>query len=116
MSRPQALQIYQQVFANWPKQALRPDYQLQNVLRKAVDERYPRFSAGQEVEELHKARALQMLLGDKLKQRYPIKGFLLQPKSQPTYFEDLVTEIEEAPKRSWFQRIGKRISGLIRME
>ncbi|KAI9149990.1 hypothetical protein HJFPF1_09737 [Paramyrothecium foliicola] len=116
MSRPQAIQLYQHVFANWPKQALRPDYQLQDVLRKAVEERYPRFNAAKEAEELQKARALQMLLGDKLKSRHALKGFLLQPKSQPTYFEDLVTEIEEAPKRSWFQRMGKRLSGLIRLE
>lgn len=41
---------------------------------------------------------------------------MLEPKSQPTYFEDLVREIEEAPKRSWFERLSKRISGMIRLQ
>ena len=48
--------------------------------------------------------------------QYKLKGKMLKPKSQPTYFEDLVTEIEEAPKRSWFQRLGKKITGMIRLE
>lgn len=41
---------------------------------------------------------------------------MLQPKSQPTYFEDLVREIEEAPKRTWLERLGKRLSGMIRLQ
>lgn len=40
----------------------------------------------------------------------------MQPTSQPTYFEDLVREIDEAPKRSWLGRVGKRLSGMIRLE
>lgn len=41
---------------------------------------------------------------------------MLEPKSQPTYFQDLVREIEEAPRRSWLERLGKRLSGMIRLE
>lgn len=41
---------------------------------------------------------------------------MLEPKSQPTYFADLVQEIDEAPKRSWLERMGKRLSGMIRLE
>jgi len=41
---------------------------------------------------------------------------MLEPNSQPTYFKDLVREIEEAPNRSWFERIGKRLSGMIRLK
>lgn len=41
---------------------------------------------------------------------------MLQPRSQPTYFDDLVREIEEAPKRTWLERLGKRLSGMIRLE
>jgi cytochrome b pre-mRNA-processing protein 6 len=40
---------------------------------------------------------------------------MLEPNSQPTYFTDLVREIEEAPKRTWLQRMGLRLSGMIRM-
>lgn len=41
---------------------------------------------------------------------------MLEPKSQPTYFQDLVREIEEAPRRTWLERLGKRLSGMIRLE
>lgn len=48
--------------------------------------------------------------------QYKLKGPMLEPKSQPTYFEDLVREIEEAPKRTWLERLGKRLSGMIRLQ
>ncbi|KAH7317152.1 hypothetical protein B0I35DRAFT_479919 [Stachybotrys elegans] len=115
MSRPLARQIYADVFARWPKQDLRPDWQLQDVLRKAVDERYPQFNAAAEREELLKARALQFLEQGRFQKRYKLQGSMLKPKSHPTYFEDLLREIEEAPKRSWFERLGKRLSGMIRL-
>lgn len=41
---------------------------------------------------------------------------MLEPKSQPTYFEDLVREIDEAPNRSWLERLGKRLTGMIRFQ
>lgn len=41
---------------------------------------------------------------------------MMEPKSQPTYFADLLQEIEEAPKRTWLGRLGKRLSGIIRLE
>lgn len=41
---------------------------------------------------------------------------MLEPDSQPTYFEDLLREIEEAPKRTWLERVGKRLSGMIRLQ
>lgn len=48
-------------------------------------------------------------------QQYRITGSLLEPKSNPTYYTDLMIELEEAPKRSWLGRIGKRLGGLIRI-
>jgi hypothetical protein len=48
--------------------------------------------------------------------QYKLKGPMLEPKSQPTYFQDLVREIEEAPRRTWLERLGKRLSGMIRLQ
>uniref|UniRef100_A0A0B7K6G5 Uncharacterized protein n=1 Tax=Bionectria ochroleuca TaxID=29856 RepID=A0A0B7K6G5_BIOOC len=76
MSRPLSHRIYTEVLSKWPKQELRPDYQLQD---------------------------------------YKLSGQMLKPTSQPTYFDDLIREIEEAPKRTWFERLGKRLSGMIRL-
>ncbi|KAM0460040.1 hypothetical protein ACHAPE_008040 [Trichoderma viride] len=116
MSRSLARRIYSDVFAKWPKQDLRPDYQFQDVLAKVVDERFKTYNPSTESEELLKARALQFLVQNKFRDRYKLKGPMLEPKSQPTYFEDLVREIEEAPKRTWLERLGKRLSGMIRLQ
>ena len=53
---------------------------------------------------------------NKFRDRYKLKGPMLEPKSQPTYFEDLVREIEEAPRRTWLERLGKRLPGIIRLQ
>ncbi|KAI5460359.1 hypothetical protein BGZ63DRAFT_246385 [Mariannaea sp. PMI_226] len=116
MSRSVSYKIYQEVFSRWPQQALRPDHQLQDVLAKAVNERYQHYKPTMEAEELSKAKALQFLLQDRYNDRFQLKGRLLEPKSQPSYFEDLIREIEEAPNRSWLERVGKRLSGMIRFQ
>lgn len=61
--------IYADAFAKWPKQDLRPDYQLQDVLRTAVEERYKSFKPEMEAEETLKARALQFLVQNKYNDR-----------------------------------------------
>ncbi|KAG6011416.1 hypothetical protein E4U43_008324 [Claviceps pusilla] len=114
MSRSIARRIYADAFAKWPKQDLRPDYQLQDILSAAVDERYKNWKPAMEAEETLKARALQFLVQDKYKDRFKLQGPMLQPKSQPTYFTDLMREIEDAPRRTWLERLGKRLSGMIR--
>ncbi|KAG5920615.1 hypothetical protein E4U42_006144 [Claviceps africana] len=116
MSRSMARRIYADAFAKWPKQDLRPDYQLQDILRVAVDERYKKLEPAMEAEEILKARALQFLVQNKYNDRFKLQGPLLKPKSQPTYFNDLIREIEEAPRRTWLERLGKRLSGMIRLQ
>lgn len=69
------------MFAKWPKQDLRPDYQLQDVLGKTVDARFQNFKPAMEREELLKARALQFLLQDKFKDRV-CGGINLPPPPQ----------------------------------
>lgn len=72
---PAQRQIYSDVFARWPKQELRPDYQFQDVLRKTVEARYENLTPVQESEEVLKARALQFLLRDKFKDRVRWRHF-----------------------------------------
>ncbi|KAI9898044.1 hypothetical protein N3K66_006404 [Trichothecium roseum] len=116
MSRSLAHRIYSEAFAKWPKQDLRPDYQLQDVLKATVEDRFKNHNQSIEAEELMKARALQFLQQNRFNDRFKLKGPMLEPKSQPTYFTDLVREIEEAPNRSWLERLGKRLSGMIRLK
>lgn len=67
--------IYSDVFAKWPKQDLRPDYQFQDVLAKVVDERFKNYKPSIEPEELLKARALQFLVQNKFRDRVRSRSF-----------------------------------------
>jgi len=116
MSRPLSYRIYTEALAKWPKQELRPDHQLQDVIRPGIEARYKNYKPSMEAEELFKARSLQVLQQNRFMDRYKLKGPMLEPNSQPTYFEDLLREIEEAPKRTWLERVGKRLSGMIRLQ
>uniref|UniRef100_A0A8H7N4W7 Ubiquinol-cytochrome-c reductase complex assembly factor 2 n=1 Tax=Bionectria ochroleuca TaxID=29856 RepID=A0A8H7N4W7_BIOOC len=115
MSRPLSHRIYTEVLSKWPKQELRPDYQLQDVIRATIDKRFQAYQPSMEAEELFKARSLQFLQQNRWNEKYKLSGQMLKPTSQPTYFDDLIREIEEAPKRTWFERLGKRLSGMIRL-
>lgn len=87
------------------------------MLRRAADERCAaRAAAAAADDELLKARALQFLVQDRFRDRFRLQGPMLEPRSQPTYFADLVREIDEAPRRTWLERLGKRLSGMIRLE
>ena len=39
---------------------------------------------------------------------------MFEPKSNPTYYKDLLQELEEAPNRSFLARMAKRVSGMVR--
>jgi len=116
MSRPLARRIYSEALAKWPRQELRPDYQFQDVLRKTIEERCNNLDPAREVDEAMRAKALQVLVEDRFKSMYKLDGGIMEPKSQPTYFRDLAREIEEAPNRTWLERLGKKLSGMIRLQ
>ncbi|KAH7018134.1 uncharacterized protein B0I36DRAFT_388397 [Microdochium trichocladiopsis] len=69
-----------------------------------------------EKELLAQANALYSLLNDRYKRKYPIQHGLLQPRSKPTHFTDLVRELEEGPKRSFVERFLVRMKGLVRYQ
>jgi len=69
MARPMSLKIYMDTFAKWPKQALRPDYQLQDVLKASVEKRFQKYTPKMEAEELFKAKSLQLLQQNRFQDR-----------------------------------------------
>ncbi|KAI0508746.1 hypothetical protein F5B22DRAFT_619433 [Xylaria bambusicola] len=99
--------------SQWPKDTIRPEIQFQTVLQKRFDQ--PKLALSEE-EQLRQANALYSLLDNRYKKKYPITGSLLQPKSNPTYFTDLLKELEEAPTRSYFERLLLRVKGLVRLQ
>ncbi|KAI0448786.1 hypothetical protein F5B21DRAFT_496533 [Xylaria acuta] len=99
--------------SQWPKDTIRPEVQFQTVLQKRFEQ--PKLSLSEE-EQLRQANALYSLLENRYKRTYPITGTLLEPKSNPTYFTDLLRELEEAPSRSWFERFWLRLRGVVRLQ
>ncbi|KAI1082562.1 hypothetical protein F5B20DRAFT_507330 [Whalleya microplaca] len=96
----------------WPKDTIRPEVQFQDVLRK----RFEKSSKLSEKNQLEQANALYSLIGNRYRNKYPITGSLMEPKSNPTYFADLLRELEEAPSRSMFDRVWLRLKGLVRLQ
>ncbi|EGS19496.1 uncharacterized protein CTHT_0049640 [Thermochaetoides thermophila DSM 1495] len=97
---------FQSLLTRWPVDSLRPDCQLQNVLAKRLGTgklapTVPKTFKSQENADLVQFRP---------------RPDLLEPKSNPTYYKDVLKEIEEAPHRTWWQRIAKRITGMIRLQ
>ncbi|KAI0903325.1 hypothetical protein F4823DRAFT_619029 [Ustulina deusta] len=99
--------------SQWPKDPIRPEVQFQAVLQKRFEQ--PQLDLSEE-EQLKQANALYSLLDNRYKKTYPITGSLLQPKSNPTYFADLLKELEEAPNRSVFETFWLRMKGLVRFQ
>lgn len=58
--------------------------------------------------------ALYSLLENRYAERYPASEDMLRPAFRPSHYEDLMHELEEAPKRTWFGRQWLRWSKLVR--
>ncbi|KAI0880872.1 uncharacterized protein GGS22DRAFT_192707 [Annulohypoxylon maeteangense] len=106
-----ASRLILRALSQWPKDTLRPQIQLQDVLRKRFEQ-----SELPDHEQVKQANALYSLMHDRYKNKYPINGSLLNPKSHPNYFTDLVKELEEAPSRSYFERLWLRLKGVVRLQ
>ena len=46
--------------------------------------------------------------------QYPLSEKMLKPHSNPKYYENLLKELDEAPKRSWFQSRLNKWKGFLR--
>ncbi|OAA59782.1 hypothetical protein SPI_05980 [Niveomyces insectorum RCEF 264] len=130
---------YKAAFARWPKDRLRPDLQLQEVLNQNLADRLagrrmgvaatvaggqttgrPNTAAAptastSDLSQLRQVNALFSLLDDRYKKLYHTTGSLMTPRSNPTYYDDLMTELREVPTRSFFGRLRRRIGGMFRI-
>lgn len=66
--------------------------------------------------EMEQVNALYSLLENRYSTMYKTSDDLLQPVFKPTYYTDLLLEMEEAPKRSWLMKKWLRWSGLVRFK
>ncbi|KAK4035355.1 hypothetical protein C8A01DRAFT_38200 [Parachaetomium inaequale] len=116
-ARGAAANHFRGALTRWPKDALRPECQLQDVLAKRLAKGTlapATRGATQEQADLKQANALYSLLEDRYKNKYRAADKMFEPQSNPTYYKDLVKELEEAPHRSFLGRMAKRLSGIVR--
>ncbi|KAK3302979.1 uncharacterized protein B0T15DRAFT_495547 [Chaetomium strumarium] len=116
-ARGVAANHFRGALSRWPADPLRPECQLQDVLAKRLEKGNlaPLIRGStQELSDLKQANALYSLLEDRYKNKYRAATKIFEPKSNPTYYKDLLKELEEAPNRTWLQRIAKRLSGIVR--
>lgn len=91
---------------------LRPTVQFQDALKA----RAAAASTAPEAQELRNANALYSLLDDRYANKYPASPSLLKPRSNPSYYDDLMVELSRAPERGWFERLTNKWKGLLRLK
>ncbi|ELR06198.1 hypothetical protein GMDG_07853 [Pseudogymnoascus destructans 20631-21] len=123
MSKSVAYKHLVRALSLWPKDRLRPDCQLQDILLARANKTFiPAASASgaptpaiNERAELENANALYSLLDNRYALRYqPRKNLLMRPASNPDHYNDIIEEIDAAPSRGMWGRIRNRLSGLLR--
>ena len=68
-----------------------------------------------EQNEMRQITALDSLLEDRYAKQFRLPAALRKPASNPTHYDDLLQELEQAPGRSWFGGFMKRIRGSLRI-
>ncbi|TVY87778.1 hypothetical protein LAWI1_G003511 [Lachnellula willkommii] len=104
MSSSVAYKHYIRALSHWPKDALRPDCQFQDVIRRRVDKRFLPVEGQKPADE--KAELEQ----------YRITGDLMKPQSNPTHYTDLIHEMEAVPNRTWWGNMTNRWKGFLRFK
>ncbi|OLN96902.1 hypothetical protein CCHL11_08475 [Colletotrichum chlorophyti] len=115
-STSKAYKHFQRALALWPKDNLRPETQFNEIIARGIERRYTKPAVVDELKELKQVNALYALADDRFKNKFTLNGELLRPASQPTYFDDLLRELEEAPTRGWLQNMSKKLSGMFRLQ
>ncbi|KAI1004874.1 hypothetical protein K3495_g3346 [Podosphaera aphanis] len=124
MPKSIAYKHYLRALSQWPQDSLRPGCQFQDIIRRRVDKKFvpgslttsAEKSLGQikEKSELEQANALYLLLENRFTKRHPVVGSLMRPASNPTYYSDLITELESAPSRGLWDRVKNKMKGILR--
>ncbi|KAI4226713.1 MAG: hypothetical protein L6R36_002968 [Xanthoria steineri] len=130
-----AYRHFQKVLAQWPLDILRPQLSFQDVMRRRIDKQLGPSTADEttydpakeskdtlvthlkpydEQAQLQQVNVLYSFMENRYAKRYPLSNRLMKPLSNPEYYENLVKELEEAPKRSFFGRLLNSWKGFVR--
>ncbi|KAL1617106.1 hypothetical protein SLS56_011148 [Neofusicoccum ribis] len=103
---------YARITGAWPKDVLRPTVQFQDALKA----RAAAASSAPEAQELRNVNALYSLLDNRYASKYAVSPALLKPRSNPSYYDELMVELSKAPDRGWFERWANKWKGFLRLK
>ncbi|RMZ85403.1 hypothetical protein DV737_g714, partial [Chaetothyriales sp. CBS 132003] len=130
-----ALKQWTSIIKRWPVDKVRPqNVAFQTVMQKRIDHLVNPSSVPQprtvkkneaavsapppawnEDRELKQVKTLNTLLENKYAHAFPLASALRYPASNPTYYDDLIHELDEAPSRSYFSKVMNRSKSIIIM-
>ncbi|GAA5810778.1 hypothetical protein MFLAVUS_004204 [Mucor flavus] len=88
---------YLRIVKEWPEDKIRLNRGMKQILSKKVEETF-RTGQGKDTLDLNKQRkeleALEFLLDNKFKDKYPISDKILTPAGNPNYYSKLVASLE----------------------
>lgn len=114
------------IIKQWPIDRVRPEHvhfqkimqtraqKLSSPVTAAVDVNSKDGSVS-ELNETRQFNSLYALLENRFDKAYPLPEQVRHPKSNPTHYDDLLKELDEAPTRSWVTSLMNRIKGSIRL-
>ncbi|KAM0798659.1 hypothetical protein BDR22DRAFT_891059 [Usnea florida] len=125
---------YQRIIAQWPVDLLRPEVSFQKIIQHRIDTRLqpsttapednivsnqaqvsvPTKVAFDEKGELEQVNVLYSFLENRYTKTYPLSEKMMRPASNPIYYDRLLKELDEAPRRSWFKSMLNRWKGALR--
>ncbi|KAK5130058.1 hypothetical protein LTR08_002491 [Meristemomyces frigidus] len=125
MSRQHLTNHYARLLTLWPTDRLRPDLpHFQQLLRTRIAQTSaatptsastptpPSASARDAKREIN---AAYLLLDNSFGRQYALGEGIMRPQSHPRHYEDLKRELEEAPDRTWWEGVVKRVRGMVRL-
>ncbi|KAF3939248.1 hypothetical protein ABW19_dt0203280 [Dactylella cylindrospora] len=127
--------LYAKIIPQWPKDPLRPEADFPKFLQARLESDFgnhpipkleqPIIKDGSKppivgpvaphADPEKQWRVLQSLLSNKYQKKYPVKK-LTEPGFDPQYYQKLITELDEAPKRSWLSSYLNSWKGFIRWQ
>ncbi|RMD39517.1 hypothetical protein DV735_g5604, partial [Chaetothyriales sp. CBS 134920] len=113
-----ALKQWTSIIKRWPVDKVRPqNVAFQTIMQNRIDHLVKPASKSDGADrELRQAKILNTLLENKYATAFPLSSALRHPASNPTYYDDLLRELEEAPTRSYFSKVMNRIRGVLRFK
>jgi cytochrome b pre-mRNA-processing protein 6 len=126
------LRHWARIIKQWPVDKVRPTHvHFQNLMQSRVQKIQNPAAAASNVrandaqaipvepfnneKELKQINALYALLENRFEQAYPVAERYRHPRSNPTHFDTIIRELDEAPTRSWLASTWNRIKGSIRL-